>query len=390
MRIERIETITVGAEWKNWLFVRVHTDAGVVGVGEGTLNGLVLAVESCVHELTHLALGQDPRNIGALTRRLLDSVSNDGGHIQRTAVAAIEIACWDILGKALDAPVYALLGGKVRSDVPAYANGWYRTERTPAAFAAAAQAVTAAGLRAAKLDPFGTARGFISDAELDLALEIVAAVKERLGPEGTVLIDAHARFTEAEAVRIGHALRDLGVYWLEEPSSRERETSAAAVAQSCPVRIATGETFHMLGQFFGLARAGGVSIWQPEPMSLGGIGTAVKVAHLAEAAGAWIAPHQSGGPVATTVCLQLAAALDNFLIQEHFDPFNAEWTSGLVSWTPRIDAETGELSLPSGPGLGVELVDHVAQAHPYESSAYLDVWRDGWERRLGQRATKGA
>jgi galactonate dehydratase len=389
VRIERIETIPVGAGWKNWLFVRVHTDAGVVGLGEGTLNGLVRAVESCVHELAHLAIGQDPRSVAALARRLLESVSNDGGHIHRTAVGAIEIACWDILGKTLDAPIHTLLGGAIRTSVPGYANGWYRNERTPEAFAQATERVTAAGLRAAKLDPFGSARGFISDAELELALEIVSAVKEGLGPSGTVLVDAHARFTDAEAVRIGQALDDVGVYWLEEPSSRERETSAAEVANRCSVRVATGESFHLLGQFFGLARAGGVSIWQPEPMSLGGIGAALKVAHLAEASGAWIAPHQSGGPVATAVCLQLAASVDNFLIQEHFDPFNFEWTSELVSWTPSIDPETGTLSLPSGPGLGVALVDEVALAHPYDSDAYLNVWLDGWERRLGQHVAKG-
>ncbi len=119
-------------------------------------------------------------------------------------------------------------------------------------------------------------------------------------------------------------------------------------------------------------------------MSLGGIGKTLTVAHLAAAAGAWIAPHQSGGPVATAVCLQLAACVPNFLIQEHFDPFNDPWTADLVTWTPAIDRASGHLSLPDGPGLGLDLRDDVAREHPYDPNAYLNIHAEGWERRLGR------
>ena len=100
MRITGIETFTVGAGWKNWLFVRVHTDAGITGLGEGTLNGFIRTTEAAVRELEHLVIGQDPRRITALAKRMLDSVSLDGGHIHRTAIATIEVACWDILGRS--------------------------------------------------------------------------------------------------------------------------------------------------------------------------------------------------------------------------------------------------------------------------------------------------
>jgi galactonate dehydratase len=387
MRITQIETIPVGAGWKNWLFVRLHTDDGVTGLGEGTLNGFVLTIETAIRELEHLVLGEDPLRPTVLAKRLLESVSNDGGHIHRTAVAAIETACWDVLGKSLGVPVHALLGGRVREAVACYANGWYRTERTPEAFAEAAEAVVARGFRALKLDPFGAAQGFISDEELALAIEIVATLRERF-PEIAVLIDVHARFTEAEAVRAAHAFEALDVYWWEEPTTREREEPSSTVARRTTLRVATGETFHLPGQFFTLAKEGAVSIWQPEPMSLGGIRPTLAVAHLAETAGAWIAPHQSGGPVATAICLQLAACLPNFLIQEHFDPFNEPWTGELVTWHPELDASTGQLSLPDGPGLGLELVDEVARAHPYDPDAYLNVFADGWERRLGRKGSR--
>jgi galactonate dehydratase len=384
MRITQIETFAVGAVWKNWLFVRVHTDDGVTGVGEGTLNGFVKTTEAAVRELEHLALGQDPRRVTELGRKLFDSVSNDGGHIHKTAIAAIEIACWDILGKSLGVPVHALAGGRVRDSVPAYANGWYRTEQTPEAFVEAAEGVVEQGFRALKLDPFGTARGFAEDGELTLAVEIVTALRERFGPELGILIDVHARFAEAEAIRAARLFEPLGVYWWEEPTTREREAPAAAVARATSLRVATGETFHAVGQFFTLASEGSIGIWQPEPMSLGGFGPALRVAHLAEAAGAWIAPHQSGGPVATAVCLQLAACVPNFLIQEHFDPFNEPWTSELVTWSPELDA-SGRLSLPDRPGLGLDLIDEVARAHPYDPDAYLNVYAEGWQKRLGSR-----
>jgi galactonate dehydratase len=383
MRIARIETVTVGAGWKNWLFVRVHTDEGLKGLGEGTLNGFVRTIEAAVHELEHLAVGEDPTRPSALATRLLDSVSNDGGHVHKHAVAAIETACWDLLGKSVGLPMHALVGGRVRESVPAYANGWYRTERTPEAFVAAAEPVVASGFKALKLDPFGTAQGFLGDGELALALEIVRALRDRF-PDVAVLIDVHARLTEAEAVRTARAFEPLRVYWWEEPSTREREEPASSVARATTLRVATGETFHLLGQFFTLAKEGGVSIWQPEPMSLGGFGPALGVASLARAAGAWIAPHQSGGPVATALCLQLAACVPNFLIQEHFDPFNEPWTADLVTWRPALDPATGHLSLPEAPGLGVELCDDVWAEHPYDENAYLNVYAEGWERRLGR------
>jgi galactonate dehydratase len=383
VKIARIETITVSAGWKNWLVTRVHTDDGHTGLGEGTLNGFVRTIETAVHELEHLALGEDATRPTALAKRLAESVSNDGGHVHKHAIASIESACWDILGKSVGLPMHALVGGRVRDSVAGYANGWYRTERTPDAFEAAAEHVVARGFKALKLDPFGTAQGFLEEAELDLALEIVGRLRERF-PQVAVLIDVHARFTQAEAIRVARAFEPLGVYWWEEPSSRELESSASTVARATTLRVATGETFHMPGQFFTLAREGGVSIWQPEPMSLGGFGSTLVVANLAATAGAWIAPHQSGGPVATALCLQLAACVPNFLIQEHFDPFNEPWTADLVTWRPTIDADTGHLSLPTAPGLGLELVDEVAAAHPYDPNAYLNVYADGWERRLGR------
>lgn len=385
MKIIGVETFTVGAGWKNWLFVRLHTDTGLTGLGEGTLNGFIRTTEAAVRELEHFVIGADPRRITALAKRMLDGVSLDGGHIHRTAIAAVEVACWDILGKSLGVPVHQLMGGRVRDSVLGYANGWYRTERTPEAFLAAARSVIDKGFRAMKLDPFGTAQGFIEEAELDLAYDILRALREGLPPHTLLLIDVHARFTEAEATRAAQRLAPLDLYWWEEPTTRDRQETVHAVGRASPIRVATGEMYDTVGQFFTLAEGGGVNIFQPEPMSLGGIGNTLAVAHLALAHGSYIAPHQSGGPVATAVCLQFAAAVPNFLIQEHFDSFNEPWTQDLVTWAPSIDPASGHLSLPDAPGLGLELNDAVALAHPYDPDAYLDVHQPGWEKRLGKQ-----
>jgi galactonate dehydratase len=383
MKITSLETITVGAGWKNWLFVRVHTDQGLHGIGEGTLNGFIRTTEAAVHELEHLVIGQDPQNVNALAKRLMESVSLDGGHIHRTAVAAIEVACWDILGKSLGVPIYQLLGGKVRESILCYANGWYRTERSPEAFAEAADQVVAKGFHALKLDPFGVSRDFIEARELQLSYDIVAALRARHGDDLKILIDVHARLTEADALRAAQKLAPLDIYWWEEPTTREREEPANSVAARCPIRVATGEMYDTIGQFYTLAAGGGVNIFQPEPMSLGGITNTLAVANLALTHGSFIAPHQSGGPVATAVCLQLAACVPNFLIQEHFDPFNEPLSRDLVSWVPTIDSANGHLNMPSGPGLGIEINMEVARQHPYDPHAYLNVNKVGWEMRLG-------
>ena len=384
MRITAIETCTVSAGWKNWLLLRVHTDKGLHGIGEGTLNGFIRTTEAAVRELEHLVIGQDPRQVNQLSKRLMESVSLDGGHIHRTAVAAIEVACWDLLGKSLGVPIHQLLGGRVRDTVPAYANGWYRAERTPEAFVAAAETVVGMGFHALKLDPFGTAQGFIDEAELQLSYDILHALRQRFGPQLRILIDVHARFTEADALRAARRLAPLDLFWWEEPTTREREQPANAVALQCPIRVATGEMYDTVGQFFTLAAGGGVNIFQPEPMSLGGITNTLAVAHLAQAHGSWIAPHQSGGPVATAVCLQLAACVPNFLIQEHFDAFNPPWVRDLVTWHPQLDPVNGHLSLPDAPGLGLDIDMEVARAHPYDPQAYLNIYQEGWEKRLGQ------
>jgi galactonate dehydratase len=152
------------------------------------------------------------------------------------------------------------------------------------------------------------------------------------------------------------------------------------VVRRSPVPIATGESFHTLGEFAELGSAGGVAFWQPEAGHLGGLGPHKQVAALAEAFDASVAPHQAGGPIATLVCLSLAACTSNVYIHEHFDAFNEPWGQELVSWSPVLDSE-GCLAIPRNSGIGADLNVDQASKHPMKRGHYLSLFEDGWERR---------
>src|SRR5581483_11749135 len=195
MRISHIETFLVGNPWKNWVFVRLSTDEGIYGMGEGSLGHLSKTVETAIHEIKPFILGMEIFQTELLFTTLNRHIYADGGQIKMCAISAIEIACWDAIGKALGQPIYNLVGGRCRERIRAYANGWYRNRRTPEAFAEAARKVVGMGYSAMKFDPFGTAMGIISPREEALSIDIVAAVREAVGPHVELAIECHSRFT---------------------------------------------------------------------------------------------------------------------------------------------------------------------------------------------------
>ena len=202
MKIADIKTYLVGNPWKNWLFVQVHTDEGIIGTGEGSLGHLSKTVETAVHEMKPLIMGLDIFQTELLVGKLSRQVYADGGQIKMCAISALEIACWDAIGKALNQPIYNLVGGRCHERIPAYINGWYRCERTPAAFHKAAKFVSEKGFFAMKFDPFGSSIGRMTPQDEDLAIDLVAAVRDATGPNALLAIEAHSRFTPSTAIRI--------------------------------------------------------------------------------------------------------------------------------------------------------------------------------------------
>jgi galactonate dehydratase len=301
VRITSATTYTVGNPWKNWLFVRLETDEGIYGVGEGTANAFAASIETTIHELEDTFIGLDPTQVELLSERMHRDVYTDGGQVHRAAIAAIEIACWDIVGKSVGLPVHALLGGRVRDRVRVYANGWYQVARTPEAMADAARAVVAKGYTALKFDPFGHTSRTIGPDEESLAIDLIQAVRDVIGPRVDLLVEGHCRFGVAQAIRLAQRMAPSDPLWFEEPVPHHDVDSVVEVALHSPVPIATGESLAAPGNFATLLRRGGVRIWQPDPMHLGGIWPTRAVIAMADASDIAVAPHSAAGPVCSAV-----------------------------------------------------------------------------------------
>ena len=380
VKITGVTTHLVGNRWKNWLFVRVDTDEGIHGLGEGTLNGFCRTVDAAVRELEGLVVGHDPFAIESLGQRLGRDLYSEGGQIHGAAMAAIEVACWDIKGKALGVPLYELLGGLVRDRVPVYANGWYQVSRTPQAFADAATAVIRRGYSAMKFDPFGTAWRTQTQRQQHEAIDIVAAVRDAVGADVDLMIEGHNRFAPSTALTISGQLAPYRPAWFEEPVPHQHIAAIVHVARNAAVPIATGESLSSVQQFAELLSHHAVDILQPEPLSLGGLAPTKVVAGMAEAHYGMLAPHNAQGPVCSMISLHLGASTPNFYYLEAFEDFNEPWTRQIVVDDPFV-VSGGYVAVNHRPGLGIDLDWDRLADHPYGPAHVLRLYEQGWERR---------
>lgn len=385
MRITDVKTYIVGNPWKNWVFTRVETDEGIHGIGEGTLNGFAKTVEAAIHELKHLVIGLDPFQVEVAALRLFRDVYSDGGQIQGSALSAIEFACWDIMGKATGQPVYNLLGGPCQTRLRCYANGWYRGPRTPESFHEKAKRVVAKGYTALKFDPFGAAWRTVDPADFDLTIEIIAAVRDAVGPHVDILIEGHNRFSVHTALRFAEAMAPYRPAWFEAPVPPQNIDSMIAVAQRSPVPIACGEDYYCREQFAELLKHDAVHIIQLEPQFMG-LSTAKQVCGMVHAHNGVTAPHSAQGPVCSIVCAHLNASTPNFFIHEIFDEFNEPWEQRIV--THPVEVRNGYVEVPDRPGFGTDLNLEEMAKHPYHPGNWLPLFRQGWERREGAPGQK--
>ena len=382
MRIIAIDTYIAGNPWKNWLFAKVSTDEGIHGIGEGTLNYFGKTVEAAIHELTPLVIGMDPFQVEIISQRLIRDVYSEGAQIHMCAAAAIEIACWDIIGKATKQPIYNLWGGRCHEKLRAYANGWYRGPRTPESFAEKAKGVAKRGYTALKFDPFGSAWRTMSRYDFDLSVDIIRAVRDAVGPSVDLLIEVHCRFNVPTAIEFAEAIHQFRPAWYEEPVPHTNIAAMVEVARRSPVPVATGESFSTKQQFAELLKHEVVNILQPEPLNLGGLFVARMIAGMADAHFGVIAPHSAQGPVCSAACVQLNASIPNFFIHEIFDEFNEPWEKEIVT-NPTV-VVNGFIDVPERPGLGIDLNVEEIQRHPYRQENYLPLFKPGWERRERQ------
>lgn len=362
MKITEIKPLLCHCYRTNWVFVKVTTDEGIHGVGEATLEYREPTVIAAIKQMDRELRGQDPFAIEKIWHESYRATYFRGGPVTMSALSGIEMALWDIKGKALGVPVYELLGGKVRDRVPCYANGWFSPAKTPDEFAAKAREAVAQGFTGLKWDPFGKSYLTISKADLYQAMRCIQAVVEAVGDQVEILVEAHGRFTVATAIRIGHALEDYDITWFEEPVPPENLEALAEVKRRVHIPIAAGERIYSRWEFQRFMELRCADYVQPDLSHAGGIGEVKKIAAQAEANHIAICPHNPSGPVANAASLQLAACTPNFHLLETM-ALDVPWRADIC--TEDVVFEGGLMHIPSRPGLGIDLNEDAMAIHPF-------------------------
>ena len=362
MKVTDIKTFVVDCFRTNWVFVKVYTDEGISGVGEGTLEYKEKALLGAVAHIKSYLLGKDPRQIEKHFHDIYRDAYWRGGAVLMSALSAVETALWDILGKSLNVPVWQLLGGKVNDDCRIYVNGWFAGAKEPEEFAGKAAEVVKRGITALKWDPFGKSYRQIASAELDKALRCIAAVRAAVGDGVDLLIEAHGRFDVPTAVGIAREIAPFKPLFLEEPVPPDNLRALAAVREKSPVAIAAGErlyTRYGYNELFALRAADYI---QPDVSHAGGIMELKKIAAAAEALYIPFAPHNPSGPVANASTLQLAACCPNFCLLEIMYS-DVAYRSEITD--EQLHCENGRMRIGDGPGLGIELNEDACLKYPY-------------------------
>jgi galactonate dehydratase len=379
MKIVDVKTHVVSTAWRNLTFVRVITDEGLEGVGEVRMINHTDALLGYLAEAApNHVLGHDPAAVEDLVHRMYRDDYARPGEVAMSAIATLEIACWDIVGQALGRPVYQLLGGAVRDRIKAYANGWYTVERTPEEFHAAARRVVEKGYRALKFDPFGAGYYELERDERRQVIALVEAVRDAVGPDAEILIEMHGRFNPATAVELSRELERFNPSWVEEPVPPENLAALKKAAGKITIPIATGERIHTRYDYRELLELQAADIIQPDITHFGGLLETKKLAAWAEAYYVLVAPHNVGGPVSTAAALHFAASTPNFKIQEHFNDFAEDWVKALAPGNPEV--VDGYFALPQGPGLGVKLDLDAIERHPRQH-VFFNLYAEDWHRR---------
>lgn len=378
-RISKVETLSLGTAWRDFSYVRVHTDAGLSGIGEITHPYRGAQTRSLAEAMAdrHL-LGADPFDVEEIWLRMYQGDFLRGGDVGGIVVSGIDQALYDIMGKALGVPVYRLTGGACRSSVPVYANGWYTGPRTADSFAERARATAAAGYRAMKLDPFGAGLGTLSREELALSVGIVEAVREAVGPDVDLFVEGHARFAMPTAVQLLERLAPYDLGWFEEPLPWTHIERYAELRRRACMPISGGEHFHNRYEFARLFATEAVDIVQPDLSMAGGFTEVRKIVALAQMHAMLVAPHNSNSPLCTTVSTHAALGIPNLLVLESFDGLVEDFVFEALPGALRIS--DGQVGLPLEPGLGVTLNDDVFAEHP-PSGGFWNMFADGWESR---------
>ncbi len=385
MKLEGLEIFVIGTPppgWggQYWIIVRLTTECGLTGYGE--VYAAAVGPEAMRAVITDVfnrhMQGENPENVELMFRRAYSA-----GFTQRPdptvmgAFSGLEIAAWDILGKARERPVWALLGGMMNPRIRAYTYIYPLAHHDKAAFwtspemaAESALAAVDQGFTAVKLDPAGpyTLRGGHQPGmrDIDLTDRMLAAVRAAIGNRADILLGTHGQFTPAGAIRLGAAMERHQPLWFEEPVPPDDIAAMAEVARAVRIPVATGERLTTKAEFGAVLRAGAAAILQPALGRAGGIWEVKKIAAMAEIFGTQLAPHLYAGPVEWAANIHLAASIPNLLMIECIGT-GGDFHLPLIGHTLRV--EDGFVTPPEAPGLGIDFDETLARAHPYAGNA---------------------
>lgn len=369
MKIQSVEPIELAAPqgersspWSSTvLFVRVTTTTGAVGWGEAPTTLMTHPVRESVAEVGRCYVGQElEEHRKALRAFELASFYRSRSMEATSALSAVDIACHDLLGRQWGVGVAELLGGRLRDEVAAYANGWYSDCVLPSEFAAKAKAMAASGYTALKFDPFGTEYRTLSTAGLARAVARVAAVREAVGADVDLLIEFHGRFLPEAAMRAGAALDRFEPRFMEEPTLPEHAFALREFRRRVKTPVALGERLLTAADFADFLRRGLVDILQPDITNSGGFSYGREIAGVAAAFGAPVAYHNAFGPIQTAATLQMDASLPTFFLQESFEASWPEWKRRLVTG---YSVENGRFPIPRGAGLGITVDERALESY---------------------------
>jgi galactonate dehydratase len=387
MKITRIETLVCHARMRNWIFVKVLTDQdGLFGWGEATLEWHTRAVVGAIEDLAELIVGEDPTRVEYLWQMMFrQHFWHGNGIVRATAIAGIDLALWDILGKVAGLPCSKLFGGPVRDHVRMYCHlGGGRMEdfyETPVAeakrFADLAHLAVADGFTAFKSMAVPPTLPIEGIQPVRAAEQAVAAMREAVGESIDIMVDCHARPSPAMGMKFAHALEPYGLYFLEEPCWPESIEGLAAINAAVATPIATGERLTGLAAFRDLFAARACEVCQLDLTHCGGFTEARRIAALAEAHRIALAPHNPQGPVSTAASLEFGFSQPSYIICEavHAD---VPWRQDVVEEGFTIEPK-GRLVRPNTrPGLGITINEAEVRKHPFQQELAQRVfYRDG-------------
>src|SRR6476469_2364687 len=341
LKITKLETFLVKPRW---LFLKIHTNAGIVGLGEPITEGRALTCAEAVKEIEPYLVGKDPRAVAKHWQAIYRHAFYRGGPILTSALSGIDQALWDIKGKALGVPVYELLGGPTRDRVRVYAHASRPDEMKKLQ----AQGFTAFKTGVAKKRP---ARYIETRAEIQYAADTFAALRQAMGNDVDIAIDFHGAISPATAKLLIKAYEPYQPMFIEEPCQAQNHDVMADIARGTFLPIATGERVFTKWGFREVLEKQAATVLQPDMCHAGGITEVRLIAGMAEAYYADVAPHNPLGPISLAAGVQLAASIPNFLCQEQ-----VSLGEGYLKQPFRV--RDGFLELPNGPGLGIELDDN--------------------------------